>query len=212
MTTLHLIRTASGAFVPATEEDADAAKRFKVGETVRMELRAMRNGNFHRKYFSLLKVAFDMWEETLPAQQYHGRDVLPEFDRFRRDVIIMAGFFRPVWSVRKSDDVHVTDEMVAAAITAAKGHAADALMWRSGAWRAGIGAAIRAAMLIWLRANPSGSLRVEAESIAWSKMTEERFEKLYSKTIDVILSKILPNRGLSEQSLRGWACRVLEYA
>lgn len=157
MTSLHLLRTASGAFIPATEEDADLAKRFKVGSISRVELRLMRNAQFHRKFFSLLKVAYDLWEDTLPAQQYHGRDVLPDFDRFRRDVIIMAGFFRPVWNAR-------------------------------------------------------GELRVEAESIAFSSMTEERFEKLYSATINVILQKILPNRGLTEQGLREWAERVLEYA
>jgi hypothetical protein len=157
MTTLHLIKTSSGAFVPATEEDAAAAKRFRVGEVSRVELKAMRNGAFFRKYFALLKIAFDMWAETQPAQEYHGRSVLPDFDRFRRDVTIMAGFFRPVWNAR-------------------------------------------------------GELRVEAESIAWSSMTEERFEKLYSATINVILQKILPGRGLTEQGLRDWAMRVLEFA
>lgn len=157
MTALHLLRTASGAFIPATEEDGDLAKRFKVGEVCRMELRQMRNGQFFRKWWALAKLAFDMWAETLPAQQYHGRDVLPDFDRFRRDLTIMAGFFRPVWNAR-------------------------------------------------------GELRVEAESIAFGSMTEERFEQLYSATITVILQKILPNRGLTEESLREWALRVLEYA
>lgn len=117
----------------------------------------MRNGNFHRKYFALLKIAFDLWSETLPAQEYHGRSVLPDFDRFRRDVIIMSGFFRPVWNAR-------------------------------------------------------GELRVEAESIAFGSMTEDRFEKLYSATINVILAKILPGKGLTEQGLREWAARVLEFA
>lgn len=122
-----------------------------------MELRAMRNGGYHRKYFALLKVAFDMWAETMPAQEFHGKAVLPDFDRFRRDVVIMAGFFTPVWNAR-------------------------------------------------------GELRVEAESLSWSSMTEERFEKLYSATINVILAKILPGRGLTEQGLRDWAMRVLEFA
>ena len=48
--------------------------------------------------------------------------------------------------------------------------------------------------------------------MAWSSMTEERFEQLYSATINVILSKILPDRGLTEQGLREWAGRVLEFA
>ena len=157
MTALHLLRTASGAFVPATEEDADLAKRFRVGSVSRVELKLMRNGDFHRKYFALLKVAYDLWSETMPAQEYHGRPVLPDFDRFRRDLTIMAGFFRPVWNAR-------------------------------------------------------GELRVEAESIAFGSMTEERFEALYSATINVILQKILPDRGLTEQGLREWALRVCEFA
>lgn len=157
MTTLHLIRTPSGAFVPATDEDHEVAKRFKVGETVRMELRLMRNGGFHRKFFALLKIAYDLWAESMPAREYHGRPVRPEFDRFRRDVTIMAGFFRPVWNAR-------------------------------------------------------GELRVEAESIAWGSMTQERFEKLYSATIDVILEKILPGKGLTDEQLRGWADRVVQFA
>lgn len=157
MTTLHLIRTASGAFVPATDEDREAAKRFKTGTTVRMELRSMRNGEFHRKFFALVKVAYDLWADTMPAQEYRGQPVLPDFDRFRRDLTIMAGFFRPVWNAR-------------------------------------------------------GELRVEAESLSWATMTEERFEQLYSKTIDVILQKILPDKGLTEPELRHWADRVLEFA
>lgn len=157
MTTLHLIRTVSGAFVPATDEDAALAMRFKVGETVKMELRQMRNGGFHRKYFALVKIAYDLWAETTAAQEFHGQPVRPEFDRFRRDLVIMAGFFRPVWNARRE-------------------------------------------------------LRVEAESIAWGSMTQERFEKLYSATIDVILTKILPDRGLTEEQLRGWAERVIQFA
>jgi hypothetical protein len=157
MTTLHLLKTAQGAFVPLAEEDADAAKRFKVGSVTRMELRLMRNSQFHRKFFALIKIAFDLWAETMPAQEYHGLPVTPDFDRFRRDVIIMAGFFRPVW-------------------------------------------------------NAKGELRVEAESISFSNMTEERFEQLYSAVINVILHKILPGKGLTEQGLREWAGRVLEFA
>jgi hypothetical protein len=157
MTTLHLLKTAQGAFVPATEEDVDAAKRFKVGSVTRMELRLMRNSQFHRKFFALIKIAFDLWADTMPAQEYHGLQVTPDFDRFRRDVIIMAGFFRPV-------------------------------------------------------RNAKGELRVEAESISFSNMTEERFEQLYSAVINVILHKILPGKGLTEQGLREWAGRVLEFA
>lgn len=104
MTALHLLRTASGAFVPASEEDAELAKRFKVGSISRVELKLMRNSQFHRKFFSLVKLAFDMWSETLPEQSWRGMPVQPNIDHFRRDLIISAGFHEVVWSTKKDRD------------------------------------------------------------------------------------------------------------
>lgn len=101
MTALHLLKTAQGAFVPATEEDAELAKRFKVGSVTRMELRLMRNGGHHRKFFALVKIAFDMWSETLPEQTWRGMPVVPSIDHFRRDLTISAGWHDVVWSTKK---------------------------------------------------------------------------------------------------------------
>jgi hypothetical protein len=117
----------------------------------------MRNGRFFRKWWVLVSLAFDLWAETVPDQEYHGVKVLPDFERFRKDITIMAGFCRPVWNAR-------------------------------------------------------GELRLEAESLKWSEMTEERFDRLYSATINVILQKILPDRGLTDEGLRSWADRVMEFA
>lgn len=157
VTMLHLLKTANGAFIPATEADAELSRRFKVGSVVRMDLSEMRNGAYFRKWWALVKVAFEAWSDGLPYQEYHGEQVLPDFERFRKDVTIMAGFCRPVW-------------------------------------------------------NAKGELRLEAESLQWSKMTEDRFDQLYSATINVILSKILPQGGMTEASLREWASRVMEFA
>lgn len=55
-----------------------------------------------------------------------------------------------------------------------------------------------------------GSVKLEAMSLQWSKMTEETFEKLYSDTIDVILQKVLP--GLGEDDLNEAMERTLAYA
>lgn len=104
MTSLHLIRTATGAFVPATDEDADLAKRFKVGSMSRVDLKLMRNAGHHRKFFALVKIAFDMWSETLPEQTWRGMPVQPNIDHFRRDLIVSAGFHDVVWSTKKDKD------------------------------------------------------------------------------------------------------------
>ena len=157
MTSLHLLRTSSGAFIPATEEDAELAKRFKVGSVSRVELRLMRNGDFHRKWWALAQLAFDAWTETLPADC----EALPNLEAFRKRLIMWAGF----------------GEML-------------------------------------LEPDGRGGYVVNevAKSISFGSMDQVTFERLYSKTIDVILEKILPNRGLTETALREWAMRVLEFA
>ena len=97
---LLLTKTASGALVPVDDEQAEKLRKVKLGQVVRCEITQMRNGGFHRKWFSLARLAFDLWSETMPAQEYNGRPVMPNFDRFRRDLTILAGHAHPVWNVR----------------------------------------------------------------------------------------------------------------
>lgn len=59
--------------------------------------------------------------------------------------------------------------------------------------------------------NVRGELRLEADSISFSNMTEETFESLYSATIDAILRQA-HNTGLDEETLRGWADSIMEFA
>ena len=44
-----------------------------------------------------------------------------------------------------------------------------------------------------------GSTRIEADSISFAKMDDETFEKLYSKTIDVILEKVYSSQVTKEE-------------
>lgn len=63
--------------------------------------------------------------------------------------------------------------------------------------------------------NLKGEVRFEAESIAWAKMSEERFTQLYDATIQVLLAKVFNGRCCpewSEQQLRDMAERILEFA
>ena len=54
-------------------------------------------------------------------------------------------------------------------------------------------------------------IRIEAESIAFDRMTPERFEKLYSATINTILQTILPQTKLTEDELRNWAMEIVRF-
>ena len=151
-----LTRTLGGMLAPQTDEDAAQISRFKVGATIRCKTSAMRNAKFHKKWFALAKSAFDMWSDELPELEHAGVMVRPEFERFRKDLTIMAGYYRPVFGV-------------------------------------------------------NGTLRLEAESLGWAEMDEDRFESLYSATIDAILSKVLKQR-ITEAQLRDNVDQIMRFA
>ena len=157
-----MIKLSTGLFYPLNEEEADKLKRFGVGCTARFNITQMRNYQFHRKYFALLGIAFDLWSERMPRGQHYNfrgvdMEITPDKDRFRRDVAILCGFCTATYSA-------------------------------------------------------NGDIKLEAKSISFANMEQEDFEKLFSKTIDVILQKIIPHANLTEKSLREWCERTLEFA
>lgn len=136
MTEITLIRRTGNYFVPATVQDEEAAKRIKVGDGMRCKFTKVRNLWFHRKFFALLGVAYEALEA--PNLEYKGQKVEKNKDEFREEIIILAGFYIPTFTLR-------------------------------------------------------GDVRLKAKSISFGSMNEDEFDDLYSKTIDVILQKVLKN-------------------
>lgn len=93
------LRKTMGGFVPASDDDAEAMKRFKLGAVVKADITNPRNYAFFCKWFALVKVAFGLWEETGIKAEYKGQEIRPQFDKFRRDVTILAGYCHPVLNV-----------------------------------------------------------------------------------------------------------------
>lgn len=146
--------------LPACEEATEWLSKKKLGSTIRVEPHEMRNGAFFRKWWALVKLGFDYWSENAQTIEYKGQPVLPDFDRFRKDVTISAGFYFPV-------------------------------------------------------VNLKGEVRIEAESLKWASMTEERFEQLYSATIQVLLRRVFNGQVCphwSEDQLRSVAEQILSFA
>ena len=162
MTDCYLIRTEVG-FVPADEAAREAIKHVKLGDTVKVKLTKVRNYLFFRKWWALVNFAYDHWEEPEPefspkmAALIESSGILPQknLDRFRKDIIILAGHY----------DRHFRVD---------------------------------------------GSVRVEPKSIAFGNMSEETFDDLYQKTIDVILKHILVN--YDEDTLRSVVDQLMDFA
>lgn len=99
MSKIELIRVPNG-YAFATADAVTAAAKHKVGEKVVANVVKPRSNKFQRKFFALLRFAFDYWEpaETDTPLEYRGHVVEKDFDRFRADVTIMCGFYTPVWA------------------------------------------------------------------------------------------------------------------
>ena len=98
MTKLMLMKTATGALVPADAETAEYLAKLKAGAGVGGDFKRQRNIRFHKKVFSLFKLAFDAWDA--PEVSYRGQQVHKEFDRFRKDLTVLAGHYEAVTNLR----------------------------------------------------------------------------------------------------------------
>ena len=98
MTTIYM-RRVGNALVPDCDEEADKIKRLKTGKVIKCEISEMRNGAFHRKYWSLIGVAFDYWSANAIPRQHNGMDVRLCKEVFQKDLMLLCGYSTPVASV-----------------------------------------------------------------------------------------------------------------
>jgi hypothetical protein len=87
-------KTPAGVLIPADVTATELLQKIKLGQPVWLDLVRARNTAFHRKWFALVGVGFEAWE---PPAIEHGKwaGFVPEkdFESFRKDVTIMAGFY-----------------------------------------------------------------------------------------------------------------------
>ena len=87
---LTYIAMQGGVLRPATARDTEqASKHWKPGQVALVTVKKPRNGLFHRKLFALLNFLFEYWE---CEGEYKGIPVEKNFDKFREDITIAAGF------------------------------------------------------------------------------------------------------------------------
>lgn len=88
---LMLVKGPDGALHAPDEHTAEQLRRVKVGRLVRVEAKEVRNPMFHRKFMALLRVGFDAFEPAV--KEHRGFPVQKEFEQFRSDVIVAAGYY-----------------------------------------------------------------------------------------------------------------------
>lgn len=91
MARLYLVKR-NGALWPCDEDAQESLKRIPENAGVEVEFRRVRNLRFHRKFFALLRLAFDLWEPP-EGLTYRGEAAVKNFERFRKDVLILSGHY-----------------------------------------------------------------------------------------------------------------------
>ena len=86
---------------PMYDEDYDSKKMLKVGNVYEATIKEMRNVAFHRKYFSLINLAWEYLNEQ--QRNFFKEDV----NAFRKTVEIAAGHYEPVYSVARQSWLEV---------------------------------------------------------------------------------------------------------
>lgn len=82
---IHLVNTAKGLFIPESDYDFEQKLHLRIGETYVADIKLSRNSEFHRKYFAMLRKAWEYLPEEL---QYFYHDV----DCFRKYCEMTAGY------------------------------------------------------------------------------------------------------------------------
>lgn len=85
-----LIKT-KNILTPADPQQEELLRKIKSGQAVTVELKSMRNYQFHKKLFAMLNVGFDAWEPE--QKEYQGMPVQKNFDAFRKICTIAAGYY-----------------------------------------------------------------------------------------------------------------------
>jgi len=92
------ITMAGGLLRPYDEESAAATAKWGVGAMISGIFKKPRNPRFHAKFFALLNTLYDQWEPQ--ETEYKGVLAQKSFENFRKELIILAGYYDVVSSLK----------------------------------------------------------------------------------------------------------------
>ena len=87
-----------GVLMPASEADTETLANITEGETVRADIKRPRNVAYHRKYFALLDVLFNIFDPE--PVSHKGEIAIKNRERFRKDIAIATGHYELVVSIK----------------------------------------------------------------------------------------------------------------
>jgi hypothetical protein len=99
MAELLLTKLPNGTLAAADQDTQDAISKLRLGQAMHGKFSRVRNYKFLQKFMTLVRYAFDVWTDTVPARTYRGQAVQPSIDKFREDITILAGYSEAVFGI-----------------------------------------------------------------------------------------------------------------
>lgn len=96
---MMVVNTPRG-LIPCGDDDYSEKKKLKIGQTYSVEIRLVRNADFHRKYFALIAYAWEFLNENEAA-------AFKTKEGFRKSVEITAGHYEPIYDLETETFIHV---------------------------------------------------------------------------------------------------------
>jgi hypothetical protein len=100
VTDIYLIKR-HGILMPSSESDEEIILSLANGETIKCAFSKPRNAQFHRLYFALLDVLYNIFDPEVPEDKwYNGVKPVKNRTRFRKDIAIATGYYELVVNVK----------------------------------------------------------------------------------------------------------------
>ena len=87
---INFIKTAGGGLIPNDDFDADSMLKYKTGEVYEVDIKLVRNPQFLKKVIMFFKFCEHHWDGEKVHEYVSSKE---QFDRFRKDLTILAGFY-----------------------------------------------------------------------------------------------------------------------
>ena len=91
---VNMVKMAGGNLVPVDDISAEKLTKFKTGAVYPVEIKQPRNPLFHGKVFAFFNFCFEHWDGQACFEYL---DHSAQFDEFRGELTVMAGYYIKVW-------------------------------------------------------------------------------------------------------------------
>lgn len=92
---LNFIKHPGGVLIPADDMEVERLSKFKTGETYEVDIKLVRNPQFHAKVFVFLNFCFAHWRSDKEFQNEYE-----QFKSFRNHLTVLAGYYTETFNIQ----------------------------------------------------------------------------------------------------------------